>query len=378
MTQNYDPIAAAHARVGQFLRGKWTLDRIIDIGGMGAVYEATHRNGKRVAIKMLHASCSAQPELRSRFLREGYIANKVNHPHAVQILDDDVAEDGSAFLVMELLVGESLHARLGRNHNTLPLSDVLPIVERALDVLAAAHDAGVIHRDIKPGNLFITTACDVKVLDFGLARAREVTFQGSVTRTGMVMGTASYMPPEQARAKWSQVDARSDLWAMGATIFRCLTSEFVHNSGTPNDRFIAAMTKPARSLGTVLPDAPRSVTELVDRALAFQKDDRWLDARQMQAALRACYAEMSTRAINPPTASDSANANRGIAVEPTVCTDDVPISVVLEPSMLRPDEIMVEFSDATGRRETFEVQSPSSAAGVDDLLKKLPAKPPRP
>src|SRR6478609_732942 len=102
--KGYDPKAAARERVGQTLGGKWTLDRVIDIGGMGAVYAATHRNGKKVAIKMLHASLSSEVELRSRFLREGYIANKVNHPGALSILDDDTAEDGSAFLVMELLI----------------------------------------------------------------------------------------------------------------------------------------------------------------------------------------------------------------------------------------------------------------------------------
>jgi serine/threonine protein kinase len=297
----------------------------------------------------------------------------------VRILDDDVAEDGSAFLVMELLIGESLQARIARaDGHRLPAWDALPIAERALDILAAAHDAGVVHRDIKPGNLFITAAREVKVLDFGLARARELTFQGSVTRTGMVMGTAAYMPPEQARAKWKQVDARSDLWAVGATIFRALTGQFVHEDGTPNERFIAAMTKPARSLATVLPDTPRSVVALVDRALAFKQDDRWLDARHMQEALRACYAEMGKQSIQPPTGRETAPTLPDGAVEPTVSLDDVAVSVIFEPSETHPHEITVEISDSTGRRDTFELQSPSSTAAVDDLLKKLPNKPPRP
>ena len=113
--QAYDLKAAARERVGKVVCGKWTLDRLLDIGGMGAVYAATHRNGKKVAIKMLHASLSSEGELKSRFLREGYIANRIDHPGALSILDDDTAEDGSAFLVMELLVGESLEERLGRS-----------------------------------------------------------------------------------------------------------------------------------------------------------------------------------------------------------------------------------------------------------------------
>jgi len=371
MVQGHDPIAAARARVGQTLCGKWTLDRIIDVGGMGAVYAATHRNGKRVAIKMLHASASSEPELRSRFLREGYIANKVDHPGAVSILDDDVAEDGSAFLVMELLVGESLEARLARNGNLLPAWDVLPIAERALDVLGAAHDAGVLHRDIKPGNLFVTSAGEVKILDFGLARARELSFAGSVTRTGMVMGTASYMPPEQARARWNLVDARSDLWAVGATIFRSLSGRFVHLGETSNERFVAAMTQQARSLRAVLPDAPASLVRLVDTALAFQRDDRWPDARAMQSALRDCYPDILPEQPEP----DVSPGRETAPTEPEISRparddldDEVPVSVVFEPSLSRPDEIMVEIADGRGRRETYELQTDSSAVGIDDLL----------
>src|SRR6266850_4645075 len=137
--QAYDLKAAARERVGKVVCGKWTLDRLLDIGGMGAVYAATHRNGKKVAIKMLHASLSSEHELKSRFLREGYIANRINHPGALSILDDDTAEDGGAFLVMELLVGESLEDRLAGRGNSLPAAEVVPLADAALDVLAAAH-----------------------------------------------------------------------------------------------------------------------------------------------------------------------------------------------------------------------------------------------
>src|SRR5260221_3373151 len=211
---------------------------------------------------MLHANFSSDGELRSRFLREGYIANKVKHPGAVSILDDDVSSDGSAFLVMELVDGESLEGRLGRSGNWLPPADMMPIADKVLDVLAVAHDAGVVHRDLKPGNIFLTNRGEVKVLDFGLARARELSFPGSLTRTGMVMGTASYMPPEQARARWELVDARSDLWALGATIFRSLSGRFVHAGATADERFQAAISKNARSLATVRPHAPPAIVDV--------------------------------------------------------------------------------------------------------------------
>jgi eukaryotic-like serine/threonine-protein kinase len=372
--QAYDLKTAARERVGQVVCGKWTLDRLIDIGGMGAVYAATHRNGKKVALKMLHASLSSETELKSRFLREGYIANRINHPGALSILDDDTAEDGSAFLVMELLVGESLEDRLGKSGNWLPPEAVFPIADQALDVLAAAHDAGVVHRDIKPGNVFLTSTGEVKLLDFGLARAKELSFPGSTTRTGMVMGTASYMPPEQARARWNLVDARSDIWALGATIFRTLTGRFVHLGATTNDRLVSAMSQPARSLGSVLPELPRSLIELIDKSLAFQKNERWQDARAMQAAVRDSWREFSARSAKAPAAP--ANQSWG---EPTEygpdaeeSSDAVPVSVVFETPESHPESIMVEISDGTGGRQTFELQT-ASGSSVDELLELPPA-----
>jgi serine/threonine-protein kinase len=366
--QPYDLKTAARDRVGNVVCGKWTLDRLIDIGGMGAVYAATHRNGKKVAIKMLHASLSAEGELKSRFLREGYIANKIQHPGALSILDDDTAEDGSAFLVMDLLVGESLEDLLARSGNSLPPAEVIPIADGALDILAAAHDAGVIHRDLKPGNVFITTAGEVKILDFGLARAKELSFPGSTTRTGMMMGTASYMPPEQARARWQLVDERSDIWALGATIFRTLSGRFVHLGATTQDRLVAAMSQNARSLATVVPDAPRSLVEVIDKSLAFQKSDRWPDARAMQKAIRACAKDCMPK---PVAAVSLPNPSYG---EPTQWApeddEDIPVSVVFETPVSRPESIVVEISDGMGKSEKFELQT---GADVDELLELPPA-----
>ena len=113
--------------MGQSLNGKWTVDKLLDVGGMGAVYEATHRNGRRAAIKVLHTRFARDPEVRKRFLREGYVANKIGHPGAVAILDDDIAEDGSPYLVMELLEGESLAGWLQRGGGRLPVNEVLAV-----------------------------------------------------------------------------------------------------------------------------------------------------------------------------------------------------------------------------------------------------------
>ena len=160
---------AAAERVGRTLRGKWRLDALLGVGGMASVYAATHRNGKRGAVKVLHAALGE--EARKRFLREGYASNRVAHPGVPSVLDDDVDEEGAVFLVMELLEGSSLEEiRMAATTGRLPVGEVLDIASAALDVLAAAHGKGVLHRDLKPANLFRTTRGEIKMLDFGIAR----------------------------------------------------------------------------------------------------------------------------------------------------------------------------------------------------------------
>ena len=194
--------AAAHARLGTVLRGKWRLDQILGVGGMATVYLASHRNGSRAAIKMLHPSLNVDAQTLQRFLREGYAANKVDHPGAVRVIDDDTSEDGSAFLVMELLEGASLD-QLVRDR-PMPLGEALRVTRLALEVLMSAHAHGIVHRDIKPENIFVTKDGTVKILDFGIARLREQAGGGTSGSTlgGMVLGTPAFMPPEQARGRW--------------------------------------------------------------------------------------------------------------------------------------------------------------------------------
>ena len=290
MDETVDPvIERAEQRVGNTLKEKWRLDALIGVGGMAAVYSATHRNGKRVAVKMLHAELSIDSEVRTRFLREGYAANKVEHPGAVTVDDDETADDGSVFLVMELLDGETLAHRFERKGRSLPIEEILLITDQVLDVLALAHAKHIVHRDIKPDNIFLTRAGVVKVLDFGIARVREVSSQTSATRSGSTMGTPAYMAPEQARARWDEVDARTDLWAVGATMFKLLTGRVVHVAETINEQLLAAMTQPAPPIATLVPMAPIPVLQVVDKALAFNKEDRWGDATTMRQAVRDAY-----------------------------------------------------------------------------------------
>src|SRR4051812_38757370 len=155
MSQEAEILAVASQRVGTVLHGKYHLDGVLGVGGMATVYAATHRNRKRFAVKMLHVEFSVRSDARTRFVREGYVANSVAHPGVVAILDDDVDETGSAFIVMELLDGVTVDALSTATGTAVPVREALGIAYQLLDVLQAAHQNSVVHRDIKPANLFV-------------------------------------------------------------------------------------------------------------------------------------------------------------------------------------------------------------------------------
>ncbi|MDC0748045.1 serine/threonine-protein kinase [Polyangium mundeleinium] len=229
-------------------------------------------------------------------MREGYVANRIEHPGAVAVLDDDSAEDGTVFLVMELLEGQNLEER-GRSRpgGRLHPSEVAFVAERLLDVLAAAHDKGIVHRDMKPENVFLTRAGAVKILDFGIARMRDNAAGGGAgraTEVGSIMGTPAFMPPEQALGHTAEIDARTDLWALGAVMFYALSGKLVHEAETVNKVLLAAMTRQAPPIGSIVPGLPPAFCEVVDRALAFDRQRRWPDARTMQRALQAAMQHM--------------------------------------------------------------------------------------
>lgn len=273
----------AEVRLGRTIREKYRLERVLGVGGMATVYLAQHRNGSRAAVKILHAELAVHDVHRDRFIREAYVANSIEHPGAVRVIDDDVAEDNCPFLVMELLEGETLESRR-RRFGRLEVREVLLLAYSLCDTLTAAHAAGVVHRDIKPENLFLTKAGVLKVLDFGIARVRnEAGLSG--TRTGVMMGTPAYMPPEQALGRRAEIDERTDLWAVGATMFTLLSGRFVHEAQTPEEMMVYSATQPPRPLQEVFPEIPLPIAEIMDKALAFKRDDRFGSAQLMRDAI---------------------------------------------------------------------------------------------
>jgi serine/threonine-protein kinase len=312
-------------RLGVVLRDRYRIEGVIGSGGMATVYLAVHRNGNRVALKMLHPQLSGPGIHRERFVRESYVANSLDHPGTVRVLDDDVSEDGCPFLVMELLHGETLEARY-RRLGRLDPREVLALGHALCDVLVRAHALGVVHRDLKPDNIFLTGRGELKVLDFGIAQVRQ-DGRSSGTRTGHLMGTPAYMPPEQALGRRHAIDGRTDLWSLGATLFALLAGRSVHHADTPEESVVRSATEPAPPLASVAPDVPAPIAAVVDRALAFAPEQRWPDAAAMQTALAAAHREVYGAGI------DTAQLPRG------------PSSTVTQP--IRPPGAVATFAAAT-------------------------------
>jgi eukaryotic-like serine/threonine-protein kinase len=279
-----DPFAS---RLGEVVGGKWQLDELLGVGGMGAVYGARHCVAKnRVAVKILHPEVARNAEARQRFEQEAHAVARLRHPGVVEIFDIDVSERGEAFLVMERLSGESLSAR--RRAGPLEGDELLGAIDQTLEVLVDAHAMGIVHRDIKPDNLFLTESGRLKVLDFGIARVRHESAMRVRTATGVALATVSYAPPEQLTGVG--VDHRADIFALGATMFELASGRTVHTATTEQQLLVKMMTEPAPPLASVAPDVPAPIASIVDRALAFAADDRYPDAATMLADVRAVRA----------------------------------------------------------------------------------------
>jgi serine/threonine-protein kinase len=220
-----------------------------------------------------------------------------------------VTEDGAPFLVMEFLEGETLSAIARRTNSPLELAAVLRLADQVLDVLAAAHAQGIIHRDIKPDNLLMLKDGRVKVLDFGIARLRDSVNARFKTSTGTTLGTVSYMPPEQA--KGIDIDARADIYAVGATAFRLLAGRRVHEADTEVERLMKVVSDPAPPLASVAPGVPGDACAVIDKALAFDRENRYPDAGSMQADVRAILRG------EPPTHVNGAGGSPSRRAEPS-------------------------------------------------------------
>ncbi len=297
----------AGERLGQWIRRKYHLESLLGVGGMATVYAARHRNGSRVAIKIMHAEFAREEGVKRRFLREGYVANKVDHPAVVRILDDDETDLGEPFLVMELLEGETLQQLWKRRKRKVPPAEALSIAAQILDCLVGFHEQKIVHRDLKPANIFIVEPLQAKLLDFGVAQLREAG--EAMTRAGTALGTPSFMSPEQAQGKSDQLDGRSDIFSVGATLYAVISGKRLHHGRSDNEAFILAATQPAPSLARQAPDLDLEVIALIDRALQWDRRKRFRDAAEMRDACLEVMQKIgapipANLSIAPPPAVD--------------------------------------------------------------------------
>jgi serine/threonine protein kinase len=288
----------AGARVSGNEGQVFTIESLLGYGGMGAVYRARTADGQAVALKILHERFRAMPSIGRRFAREAKLANRVEHPKVVRVIDAGVADDGTPFLVSELLEGETIDAATRSAGGRLPIEEVVRLADELLDVLEAAHARGVVHRDLKPGNLFRLGSGELRVLDFGLAFSVSEEEEGETQLTGAstVLGTAGFMAPELALGRWDLVDAQSDLWAVAATVLWLTTGKYVHDARTMQERLALAATRPAPAMAERAPELPPALASWLDKGLAFSKRDRFENARRMRSVLPAAVGAPARRA----------------------------------------------------------------------------------
>ncbi len=284
--------AGDDALIGQHT-GSFRIERVLGRGAMGTVYLGVHRIiGSRVAVKVIHAELVGNAELVARFEAEARAVNRVTHENVVSIFDFGVLDGGRPFLVMELLEGRALSALL---QSPMAPDRLLRVLVQACAGLEAAHAHGVVHRDLKPDNIFLVDrpgrpAPVVKILDFGVARMLGGDSSLERTSAGMLLGTPAYMAPEQCSA--GEVDGRTDLYALGMTAWRALVGR-IPFKGSLIDILHAHRTELPSPPHVVNPNVPEALSRIVMKALAKAPDDRWSSAAEMRAALEACDASMA-------------------------------------------------------------------------------------
>ncbi|WP_438033915.1 protein kinase domain-containing protein [Sorangium sp. So ce204] len=278
---------------GTLIAGKYRVDRLLDKGAMGAVVAATHVDLDELrAIKVLLPATAADPEMCGRFLQEARIASRLRSEHAVKVHDVGRLESGLPYMVMEFLDGRDLRV-IRKQRGPLPVEEATLYVIQACDALAEAHALGLVHRDVKPANLFLThtregTPC-IKVLDFGVSKVSQAALLGVAemrTSTGQMLGTPHYMPPEQMRGQ-RDVDARADIWAVGSLLYVLLTGRYpMHARSVQTVSLVLG--------GKFVPELPSKVCRglspdidpIIMRCLERDRDKRWPDLAELTMALR--------------------------------------------------------------------------------------------
>jgi serine/threonine-protein kinase len=301
---------------GDVLDGKYAVERVIGQGGTGYVVAAQHLVlRRRVALKFLRPELAAQPELGTRFLREAQSAAQMTGDHVARVLDADTLSTGEPYLVMEFLEGEDLAAVLRRS-GPLSIQDATDYMLQACEAVREAHAHGVVHRDLKPANLFLTRGPEgeprLKVLDFGLSKVLSEGAGQSLTGSDHVVGSPHFMSPEQIRTP-REVDQRSDIWALGATLFTMLTGRVPFDGRSMIEVCGALLCGPPPCLRRFREDVPEALEQIVLRCLRVEAAERFASVTELARAL-APFAPARRSAPDCPVDGRPAVSDAGSVV----------------------------------------------------------------
>jgi serine/threonine-protein kinase len=286
-------------REGEVLAGRYRVERVLGVGGMGVVVAAMHLElDERVAVKFLAPNMPPQADAIARFVREAKAAIKIRSDHVVRVLDSGKLESGAPYIVMEYLDGRDLHAVL-EEEGPLAVETSVDYLLQACDAIAAAHAIGIVHRDLKPGNLFLTRRADgsplVKVLDFGISKVMSgsaISAPSGLTTTATIMGTPAFMSPEQLRST-RHVDERADIWSMGTILYSMLAGEPPYAGESTADIAAKIIRDPPPPIRAVRPEVPEGVEAVIARCLEKEPDARYAGIAELAEALLPFASEGS-------------------------------------------------------------------------------------
>ncbi|HEY3447328.1 MAG TPA: serine/threonine-protein kinase [Myxococcales bacterium] len=367
---------------GQTLEGKYRIERLIGRGGMGAVFQARHEVlNQPVAIKFLLPEVSASPSAVARFLNEARAAAQIHNDHVARVLDVVQPPGGGAFMVLEFLDGLDL-ATLVANQGPLPVAESVGYLLQCLEAIAQAHALGIVHRDLKPANLFLAhrpdgTTC-VKVLDFGISKSGPGST--SLTATNAMLGSPSFMSPEQVRSPKS-VDARSDLWSAGVCLYHLLTKELPYKGDTAGEVFAAILEQIPLPPRYLVPSIPPELEAVIMKCLQQHAEDRFADAGLLAAALAPFAAESDRGAVDRirHTLSGSVRMPLPLSVQAPggADTTSTPVRLTNSPPPALPVYRRLSKPDLS-KQEAYQVEKtcapPASLPAAEPAPAPLPAQ----